>query len=158
MRWTEVLKPEGILLDIQSITKEEALLEILKYGKRKKILPYDISRILDALLQREKMISTGVGHGIALPHAKCDFCTEFISLLGISKKGIDYEAADREPVYIISLLLGPRDQPNKNIKILARIARILDRAEIRNAMIKGNNAKEIYRLIEEEEKKIEKNL
>ncbi len=155
MRWTDTLRPDGILVEMQNISKEEALRELLEYGYKQKVIPYPVEEILSILMEREKLISTGVGHGIALPHAKCDFCEDFISLLGISGKGIHYDAADGKPVHIVSIVIGPKDQPNKNIKILARIARLLDQKSVREALMQEKDPDQIFRFLVEAENRIE---
>ncbi|GAB4188444.1 MAG: PTS sugar transporter subunit IIA [Calditrichia bacterium] len=154
MKWTDILKPEAIKINFVNKSRDEVLRELLEYGKEQGVHQYNVDDVLQVLLQREKLISTGIGHGIALPHAKCDFCNDFISLMGIIPDGIDYNSADGKPVTIICAVIGPKEQPNKNIKLLARIARILDQEQVRESVKNMKNPDEVFHFL----KKIEDNI
>jgi mannitol/fructose-specific phosphotransferase system IIA component (Ntr-type) len=84
----------------------------------------DAAPILDEVLRREEILSTGVGDGIAIPHAAIDGFTDPVIALGVSKRGIDYGALDQKPVHVLFLLVWPRAAPGMQLKALARIARL----------------------------------
>ena len=112
----------------------------------------DMEQIYQAVLAREKVMTTGVGNAIAIPHCKSTMCSQFVIALGISTQGIDFNAVDNKTVNLIFLLLGPEDAPNIHIKLLSRISRILNREEIRHKLVNCKSGREAHQLIESAEK------
>ena len=87
-----------------------------------------------ALFEREKIISTGMGYGIAFPHVKIDAISEFFITVGISEKGVDWDAFDQMPVHIICLIGGPDNSHNNYLRILAKLSLILRNPENREKL------------------------
>ena len=108
MKITEFLVPKGIKVGLASTEKEDTLKELVDLlGSVKEI--GDKKNIIRALLDRENLGSTGIGQGIAIPHGKTDRVDELVAVLGISHKGVNFEALDGEPVYIFFLLVAPKE-------------------------------------------------
>lgn len=150
MRLTNLLQPELIKLELEHQSKREVLEELI-------CLLADTNRIKDreaftqAVLDREAQRSSGIGCGVAIPHAR----NEAISLpsiaLGRSKSGIDFEALDNSPVHLVFLLATPINAGADHLKALARLARILRHPEYRQALLDAGTKDDIVRIIEEAE-------
>ena len=126
MNIMDFLCKDAITLDLKAQNKKDAIIELIELLKEsKKIKKTD--EIIDVVLERENLGSTGVGHGVAIPHGKTDVLSEQVGVLGISKKGIEFNSLDGEPVYIIFLLVGPVEVTGQHLKALSRISRLLER-------------------------------
>ena len=150
MRLVDILKKESISVDLKSKGKEEILKELTELlGKDIK----DKKKIVKVLIERENLGSTGIGQGIAVPHGKMNNINKLVAALGISKKGVDFNSLDGEPVYIFFLLVAPKDSAGPHLKALARISRILRNASFCNILRKSKDIEQIYRLIIKEDEK-----
>ena len=152
MKITEFLDKRAIKLNMESVEKEDALkelvdvlAEIADIGDRK--------NIVKALIERENLGSTGIGQGIAIPHGKTDKVNGLVAVLGISNKGINFEALDGEPVYIFFLLVAPKETSGPHLKALAQISRILRDSYFCELMRRCKTPAEVYDLIKREEDK-----
>ena len=120
----DLFTPEFILVDLQAEDKEEVFEEMVDRFCQA-IKSDDREEILEALRQREMKMSTGIQKGIAIPHGKTNAVDRVYGMLGISRKGIDYEALDGNPVYLVFLVLGPTGDSEKHLKVLQRMADLL---------------------------------
>ena len=107
-----------------------------------------------ALLEREKLGSTGIGENVAIPHAKCDEIQQIITLFGRSTKGIEFESLDQRPVHFICLLLAPTNSTGPHLIALARIARLFKSKPLREKILKAHGSDNIYSVLIEEDSKI----
>jgi PTS system nitrogen regulatory IIA component len=94
--------------------------------------------------------STGIGQGIAIPHGKSEHVTKTVAALGISKRGIDFDALDGEPVYLFFMLVAPTSSAGVHLKILAKISRLLKDKFFRQSLREVKSAEEAIRQIKEE--------
>ncbi|MBI4370080.1 MAG: PTS sugar transporter subunit IIA, partial [Elusimicrobia bacterium] len=150
IRLLDFLKPENILLDIKSSDKSELLKEfvdILMAAESPEIR----LEIVQALLDREKLGSTGIGSGVAVPHAKSNRANQIHCAMGISKKGVEFEAMDKSPVHIVFLLVAPPNSQSEHLNILARIVRLLKDRVFRQALRESKNKEEVLKLIAAED-------
>ena len=122
MRIRDYLTPDRIDLGLDSATKSLAIERLVSRLARSLGLP-DPQAVLTEVLRREEILSTGVGDGLAIPHAGVGVTAPAIAL-GVSPRGIDYGALDQKPVHVLFLLVWPGDQPGLQLKALARIARL----------------------------------
>jgi fructose-specific phosphotransferase system IIA component len=106
----------------------------------------DKSRVLAALKQREETMSTGIGFGIAIPHASSDCVTDVIAGFGRSKGGIEFDSLDNEPVHFIVLFVVPRDQFQTHLRTLAAIAKFLNDRTVREELGNASSAEEILKV------------
>ncbi len=143
MNLMDVISPRCIKVPLESQTKEEVIAELVDLLVAVKKLPHR-NVIYDALIEREEVGSTGIGHGVALPHAKCAEVKDIYVACGISSDGIDFEALDREPVHIFFMILAPRTAPGQHLKVMSILTRILSKASSREEIIKAKNADEVY--------------
>ena len=150
MKVSELLKPEFIISDLKSESKEEIINELVDLFKDDPRVE-DIEKVRSAVLEREKVMSTGVGKGFAIPHGKTNAVKEIIGAFGKIKEGIDYESLDGNPVNLVFLLVGKYNLISTHIKLLSRISRLMNKDDFRHRLVEANSAEEIVKLFSEEE-------
>jgi nitrogen PTS system EIIA component len=123
MRLTDLLQPQAVFASLRANSKKQLLQELSDKAAHLSQLP--ARQIFDAVLQRERLGSTGVGNGIAIPHAKLPKCASIFGVFARLEKPIDFEAIDANPVDLVFLLVAPESAGADHLKALARIARIL---------------------------------
>lgn len=114
----------------------------------------DAQRLLKVLLAREKVCSTGIGEGVAIPHGKVPGVKRVFGAFGRSPEGVDFQAQDRGPTYLFFLLVAPEDSTSDHLKALARVSRLLQDAEFRARLMKGKTREEILNAIKEKDGKL----
>jgi fructose-specific phosphotransferase system IIA component len=154
MNIVDLMSKDAVSVDLESGNKEDVLSELvgllIKSGNVKKS---EKDQILKRLKDREMLGSTGIGKGVAIPHAKCPAVKKMAAAFGISKKGIDFRSLDGEPTYIFLLLVAPGETPGPHLKALARISRLLDDKFIRERLRAAKAPADILKIIKEEEQK-----
>ncbi len=150
MKVFELLDEKFILTDFKSDDKEYVINELIDlYKENDKV--NDIEIVRKAILDREKIMSTGVGNGFAIPHGKTNAVTDVIAAFGKTKNDIDYDALDGNPVHLVFLLVGRDDMVSKHIKLLSRISRLMNKDEFRERLVNSNSKEEIINIFKEEE-------
>jgi mannitol/fructose-specific phosphotransferase system IIA component (Ntr-type) len=148
MELGDILTKETILPETRATNRWEAIDELLAVlVAAGKIKAADQAAIAVAVKKRENSMSTGIGFGIGIPHASTDLLGEVIGALGRSKAGIDFEALDSQPVHLVMLFLVPQGQFQKHLHTLANIAKLLHRAEFRQALENAPDAEAMQRVI-----------
>jgi PTS system nitrogen regulatory IIA component len=150
MKIMDFLSPDAITVDLKASDKKSAiveLVEILKSTKKTK----KTDEIIEVILEREKLGSTGIGQGVAIPHGKTDVLQEQVGVLGISRKGIEFNSLDGEPVHIVFLLVGPVEIAGQHLKALSRISRLFKDKFLRQAIKDAASANEIVKIIQQED-------
>lgn len=150
MKVSELLKPEFVIPELKGETKVDAINELIDLFKKDNRVD-DIEKVRSAVLDREKIMSTGVGKGFAIPHGKTNAVKEIVGAFGKVKKGIDYDALDGNPVQLIFLLVGKDNLISTHIKLLSRISRLMNKDDFRQRLVEANDAVEIIKLFTEEE-------
>jgi len=150
MNIKDMLKKEFIIEDLKSRTKKEVLVELADVFLRDDI-DIDRSAVIEVLLEREKLGSTGIGDGIAIPHGKLAGLENLVVSFGRSVSGVDFDSMDGRPVHIFFLLLAPEDSAGLHLKALARISRMLKDVSLRESLIKAETSEDIYNLIVEKD-------
>ncbi|MEA3560228.1 MAG: PTS sugar transporter subunit IIA [Candidatus Omnitrophota bacterium] len=152
MRIMDFLCSKAVMVDLKAINKQEAVKELVgSLIKAKEIKDKD--SLVKSLLDREALGSTGIGQGVAIPHAKSDGVKKLISAFGLSKKGVNFDALDGEPVYIFFLLVAPLDSAGPHLKALARISRVLKDKIFCTTLRNAKDEKEILKIIKEEDRR-----
>jgi PTS system nitrogen regulatory IIA component len=150
MKIMDFLSQDAIIVDLKATDKKSAIVELAEVLKNtKKIKNSD--DIINIVLERERLGSTGIGQGVALPHGKTDLLQEQIGVLGISHKGIEFNSLDGEPVHIIFLLLGPVEVAGQHLKALSRISRLFKGKFLRQAIKEAKTTQEVVKLIQQED-------
>jgi PTS system nitrogen regulatory IIA component len=150
MRITEFLVPGAINLDLKSSGKREVLQELLQPLQQAGKIA-DTKKMVDVLLEREELGSTGIGGRIAIPHGKSSQVKELAASLGISKAGVAFDALDGEPVHLFVALVAPDGSAGLHLKALARISNLLKAKPLKKALLSASDTAEALRLIEAEE-------
>lgn len=151
MKISDVLEVDLISNKIPGTNKEEVLNNMIELvSKSSKVR--DKEKIRDAIFNRERIMSTGVGKGFAIPHGKTDGITDMVAAFGITENEIDFESLDGEPVRLIFLLVGKENLVGPHLKLLSRISRLLNSEDFRIKLLNAQNSQEIYNLFESEEK------
>ena len=147
---TDYMSEELILLNLKAKNKDEALKELSALiGKSDKIEKKDV--IYKALLERENLGSTGIGKGVAIPHAKTDAAQSLTIAFGISREGVDFKSLDQEKVKIFFVFASPFKDSQIYLKVLARISRLIRDENFREKLLNCENAEEVLECIDKEE-------
>lgn len=152
MKISEILDKRAIKIGMEASTKEEALKELVAVLAQVEDIG-DQKQIVKTLIERENLGSTGIGQGIAIPHGKTDKVNRLIAVFGTSKKGIDFDALDGEPVYIFFLLVAPKDTAGPHLKALAQISRLLRDTYFCELIRRCETSDQLFHLIKNEEEK-----
>jgi mannitol/fructose-specific phosphotransferase system IIA component (Ntr-type) len=151
MNLGDILGPENILPDLQATNRWEAIEEMINnLVGTAKIRAEDRDAIAAVVKKRETSMSTGIGFGVGIPHASTDLIYEVVAALGRSKKGVNFDALDNQPVYLVVLFMVPQGQFQKHLHTLADIAKLLHKKEFRHALEEAPNAQTIYKIIKEQ--------
>ncbi len=145
MDLSDLLPVEAVLPNLRASSKKQALQEMA--AKAAVITARTDREIFDTLLQREKLGSTGVGHGVAIPHGKLPGLDKLVGVFARLDKAVDFDALDDEPVDLMFLLLAPENAGADHLKALARIARVLREPSVAGKLRAANDAAAIYALL-----------
>lgn len=151
MKICDILRVEKIISSLQGTTKTEVINELLNLFKDDERVN-NLEGMSNAVHEREKIMSTGVGKGFAIPHAKTNCVNEIVAAFGKLEKPLDFQALDEQPVNIIFLLVGKENLVGPHIKLLSRISRMMNKDEFRESLANAKTPEEIYSLFEEEER------
>ena len=130
MLLTELLTPDRVKVPLGSRTKDDVLRELVELAAQG-LDPAVVEPILSAVREREQVLSTGIGGGIAIPHGKTPAVDQLIAAAGVATQPIDFDALDGRPVQVFFLLIGPESASGAHVKALSRISRLLRREALR---------------------------
>ncbi len=150
MKLMDALQEKLIQFPLKSNNKIDVIGELLSLLEINHLIEHP-EEVLEAVLDREKIMSTGVGNGVAIPHCKTAHTKEFAISLGIHPQGVDFQSLDNQPARIIFLLIGPDTMPGTHIRLLSRISRIIAKKEVRDFILTCTSAEEIYRYLQSQE-------
>ncbi len=150
MKISELLNPEAIVADLQAKDKEKALAELTD-ALISCEPSLDRGSVIAVLQEREKLGSTGIGDGVAIPHGKLAGIPELKLVFGRSHTGVDFESMDGQPAYLFFLLIAPEESVGVHLKTLARISKLLKDAAVRKKLLDAADPQAIYQIVSEEE-------
>ncbi len=150
MSLLDILSNKSTLVDLKGHSKDEIIEELVDSLEVGAAIA-DRDKALEAVLEREKIMSTGIGDGIAIPHGKSDAVSQLSAALGIHKRGVNFDALDGEPAFVFFLLVSPANVSGPHIKALARISRMLKNDSFKRKLIEADSAEQILGIIAEEE-------
>lgn len=153
MRLADVLKEEHIITDLKARGKRQLLEEMVSCISSR-VDGVDPEKVLNAVLEREKLGSTGIGHGVAIPHGKIKGMTEIRVFFGRSGPGVDFDSLDRQPVYLFFMIVAPENSTAAHLKILAGISHLLKDQEFRHRLTTAETAGDVYRVIVEADRRM----
>jgi PTS system nitrogen regulatory IIA component len=141
----DLLTPEAVLPSLHAQSKKQALQEICETAASLTGLPE--REIFETILQRERLGSTGVGHGVAIPHGKLRSVEKLVGVFARLTRPVDFDALDDQPVDLVFLLLAPESAGADHLKALARIARVLRDGGVAQKLRVANNAVELHSIL-----------
>jgi nitrogen PTS system EIIA component len=152
MKITDILSSDMVIADLKGATKPDVLNELAKElaAKYKEI---ELANLTAVLAERERLGSTAIGDGIAIPHGKLRGVTKIIGAFGRHAQGVDFDSLDGEPSQIFFVLVAPEDSASLHLKALARVSRLLKEASFRSHLLAAKDSAELYSLIKEEDSK-----
>lgn len=143
---SDILAPDGVILHLKSCSsKRQVLKELANHAAG--AVKIDPQRLLDALLERERLGTTGIGHGIAIPHARLNELDHLVGLFARLDQPVDFEALDDQPSDLIFLLLAPNSADADSLKALARISRVLRDSGLQQRLRQEQDRNVVYRLL-----------
>jgi len=149
MKISDTLK-EGAIISELNATDKKAVLEELT-GKLAEASGVNQEEMVRVLLERERLGSTGIGGGIAIPHGKLGTLKSLLMAFGRSRKGVEFDAMDGKPTHLFFLLLAPEDSTGAHLKMLARISRSLKNSLFRERLMTAADGRELYMVIQRED-------
>ncbi len=150
MSLASLLSSEQIIPEMQATERWPAIVELIELlVRQKKVNVASRERILAALKQREETMSTGIGFGIAIPHASSDDVTEVVAAFGRSTQGIEFDALDNAPVKFVVLFIVPKNQFQTHLRTLASIAKFLNDRSVRESLASAGTNEEILAIFQE---------
>ncbi|MFC1564433.1 PTS sugar transporter subunit IIA [candidate division KSB1 bacterium] len=151
MKLVDILKVENVKIPLTGQNKEEIITELVDLIAEPES-GVDHKAVHQAILDREKTMSTGIGQGVAIPHGKTEGVDELMAAFGVVPGGVDFESLDGEPTYLFFLLVSPVGPAGPHLRCLSRISRLLNREQFREKLMKAGSPEEAVNLIDEEEK------
>ena len=152
MKITDILSPELVIPHLRG-TSTDAILRELAGGLAVNHPEIRLDQLLAVLAVRERLGSTAIGDGIAIPHGKLAGVKKILGAFGRHSAGVDFESLDGNPTQLFFVLVAPEDSASLHLKALARVSRLLKDAAFRERLLRAQDANEIYRLIKEEDAK-----
>lgn len=152
MRLTDILTENRIKIPLEHTEKEQVIEELVDLIDSSTKLN-NKGQILKAVLDREAVMSTGVGDEVAIPHGKSDGVQDILAALGIARTPIDFQSLDQKPVRLIWLLVGPQEKTGAHLKALSRISRLMHKQDFRQRLIATRAPNEAIDVIHSEEEK-----
>jgi nitrogen PTS system EIIA component len=150
MKITDILDPESLLPDLKGAAKPAVLHELASClaAQHREIHAEELTGVL---MERERLGSTAIGDGIAIPHGKIKGVSKILGVFGRHLQGVDFESLDGNVTHLFFMLVAPEDSTSLHLKALARVSRLLKDAAFRERLLKAEETGEIFRLIKEED-------
>ena len=152
MKITDYLQEEWVIPDLQG-TDKRSVLKALSQVLVKPCQVDSAEELLQVLLDREKLGSTGIGEGIAIPHGRLKKLKSFLISFGRSMKGVDFDSIDRKPSHLFFLVMAPENSAVDNLKLLGRIVTLLKDSSFKKCLMEAQSQKELFQIISEEDEK-----
>ncbi len=153
IKLSSLLKGQFINLDLKGDSKIEVIRELVKLIAKSKKLKNN-KAFFNAVIERENMGSTGIGNGVAIPHAKSKGVQRFVLAFARKNEGIDFQALDGEKTHLFFILASPQEDVGKHLKVLAAISHLVKDKFIIESLKRADNKKEILKIISGYEKNL----
>lgn len=150
MKITDILNENVVRTNLPGSTKEDIINAMIDLaGSNEKVV--DKERMRAAIFEREKIMSTGVGSGFAIPHGKTDAVNDIVASFAVTAQPIDYQSLDDQPVRIVFLLVGRDNMVGPHIKLLSRISRLMNKEDFRRKLLEAAGPTDILQIFRQEE-------
>lgn len=148
------LDERAVSTDVKAQSKEDIIRELVELlVQAGSIKDKEVGKLVQILLKRESLGSTGIGQGVAIPHGKSDCVAKLVSAFGVSRAGVSFDSLDGEPVHLFFLLVAPEDSAGPHLKALARISRLLKDKHFRDGLKAAKDEKTLTKIIREEDER-----
>jgi PTS system nitrogen regulatory IIA component len=152
MKIMNILDPKCVVLPLKGKEKKEIIKELIDVlVQNRKIKEKDKEEVFKSVMEREKLGSTGVGLGIAIPHGRTAAVDKLIGALGISPEGVEFETLDGEPVHFVFLILSPLEATSDYLRAISRVARMFKDKFLREALKNVSSVEEVIKIIKQED-------
>ncbi|MEO6694214.1 MAG: PTS sugar transporter subunit IIA [Ignavibacteria bacterium] len=150
MKISEILNVKIISTDLDCSDKDDAINKMIDLASNSGLM-MNVEKVRECVFEREKLVSTGVGKGFAIPHGKTDDIKDIVTAFAILKNPIDFDSIDLEPVKFIFLIVGKESLLNAHIKLLSRISRLMNKDNFRDKLEDAKNPEELLKMFSDEE-------
>ena len=147
MKLSKFCGEDLITFDIKGKNKEDIIRELVDLATKSKLVK-DKEEVLQAILEREKLVTTGVGYGVAFPHAKTKAIKGIVIAFGRSAPGVEFDSMDHKPVNLFFLIAAPEDAIGAHLNVMARLSFILKNEKNREALMKTKNPREVLEILD----------
>jgi fructose-specific phosphotransferase system IIA component len=147
---SDLLTPDRVRVPLRGTAKDELLEELVEVLRAAGAIG-DAEDVLRAVRERERVLSTGVGNGVAIPHGKSEGVASLAMAAGVTREPVDFDALDGEPVRLVFLLVGPDAAAGQHVKALSRISRLVRRDSFRERLVGAGSAEEFAAIVTESE-------
>jgi len=150
MKIADLLSEQVVRTNLPGTSKNDVINAIIDLAaSQDRVL--DKEKVREAIFEREKIMSTGVGAGFAIPHAKSDAVSDIVAAFAVTAQPIDYQSLDDQPVRIVFLLVGRENMVGPHIKLLSRISRLMNNEEFRKRLLEAATPKDVLEIFRKEE-------
>jgi fructose-specific phosphotransferase system IIA component len=150
MKISDILNEKIISTDLNCLDKDDAINKMIDLASHSGLM-LNIDKVRHCVFEREKLVSTGVGKGFAIPHGKTEEIKEIVAAFAILKNPVDFDSIDLEPVKFIFLIVGKESLLNAHIKLLSRISRLMNKDNFRDKLEEAKNPEEVLKMFRDEE-------
>lgn len=150
MKLTDILDKKNIIADLRSRTKRGVMEELCQTLTTSNP-GIDQAKLMEVLIERERLGSTGIGDGIAIPHGKTDQIDDLQLAFGRSVAGVDFDSLDGKPAHLFFLVVAPENSAGVHLKALARISRLLKSTVVRRELLEASDAIDMYEIVMEQD-------
>src|SRR5574341_278550 len=147
MKLSKFCEEDLISFDLKGKSKDQIINEMVDLTSRSKLVK-ERQELYKAVVEREKLVTTGVGYGVAFPHAKTKAVKGIVVAFGRSNPGIDFEAMDRKPVHLFFLIAAPDDAIGAHLNVMARLSYIMKNEKVRERLMKITSPKELLEILD----------
>lgn len=147
MKLSKFCEEDLIAFELKGGSKNEVIGELVDLASRSKLVK-DGSELLKDILEREKLVTTGVGYGVAFPHAKSKAVKGIVIAFGRSKKGVDFDSMDKQPVNLFFLIAAPEDAIGAHLNVMARLSYLMKGEKNRDKLMKIKSPKELLEVLD----------
>lgn len=147
MKLSKFCEEELMTFDLEGTTKEAVITKLVDLAAESSMVR-DRDELLSAVLEREKLVTTGVGYGVAFPHAKTRALKGIVIVFGRSEVGVDFEAMDKKPVHLFYLIAAPEDAIGAHLNVMARLSFIMKSEKNRERLMRAKTAGEVMLILD----------